>query len=122
LDPTSLSPAMLNAQQTLINAQKALDDLLNSKTTEAQAAQTVQDAQTALDGLKQTAQNDLANAQVTLANAQQALVTAQAKANGKQLPNSTNPLVIEKANADYLMAKKAYVKAYNNYQKFVNGR
>ena len=120
LDPTSLSPAMLNAQQTLINAQKALDDLLNSKTTEAQAAQAVLDAQTALDNLKQTAANDLANAQVTLATAQQALLTAQAKANGKQLPNSTNPLVIEKAYSDYLLAKKTYVKAYNEFQKFVN--
>jgi HlyD family secretion protein len=118
LDPTSLSTAMINARQNLIDAQKKLDDLLYSKTSEAEAAQAAQDAQSTLDSLKQTNANKLAQAEVALANAQQALKDALAKRAGVNLPNSTNPLAIEKANSEYLLAKKAYIKALNEYQKY----
>ena len=37
LDPNFLSPSIINAQQNLIDAKIALDDLLNSKTQQAQA-------------------------------------------------------------------------------------
>jgi len=45
LDPNTLSTDLIEAKQQLIDAQQALDDLLNSKLQQAQALTAVEDAQ-----------------------------------------------------------------------------
>jgi HlyD family secretion protein len=117
LDPNSLSTDVIEARQNLIDAQQALDDLLNSKTQQAQALQAVEDAQKALDSLKQTAAEDASQAQLALADAQQALKDAQTNRDKMNYPHSTDPLVIEKAQTDYLLAKQAYKEALKEYNK-----
>ncbi|HEX7974114.1 MAG TPA: efflux RND transporter periplasmic adaptor subunit [Anaerolineales bacterium] len=116
LDTTTLSTAMINAKQTLITAKKNLEDLLTSKTGQAEALQAVEDAQKALDSLKQSGATDASQAQLALATAQSALKTAQTKRDALNYPHSTDPLVIEKAQTEYLLAKNDYkdaLKAYN---------
>lgn len=117
LDPNTLSTEMINARQSLIDAQQALDDLLNSRTQQAQALQAVEDAQQALDDLKQTAAENASQAQLALADAQQALKDAQSNRDKMNYPHTTDPLVIEKAQTDYLLAKQAYKDALKEYNK-----
>lgn len=118
LDPNTLSTEMIKARQDLIEAQQNLDDLLNSKLQQAQALQAVVDAQQALDSLKQKAAEEASQAQLALANAQDALETAQRNRNAMNYPHSTDKLVIEKAETDYLLAKAAYKEAYKKYKKY----
>lgn len=116
LDTTSLSTAMINAKQTLITAKKNLEDLMNSKTSQAEALQALQDAQTAVNDLKVTGATGASQAQLALATAQSALKTAQTARDVLNYPHSTDKLVIEKAQTDYLLAKDNYkeaLKAYN---------
>jgi len=117
LDPNTLPTEMITAKQNLINAQQALDNLLNSKLTQAQAQQAVENAQKALDSLKQTAPENASQAQLALADAQDALVKAQRTRNAMNYPHSTDKLVIEKAQTNYLLAKKAYNEALNKFDK-----
>ncbi len=118
LDPNTLSTEMIKARQDLIEAQQNLDDLLNSKLQQAQALQAVVDAQQALDSLKQKAAEEASQAQLALANAQDALETAQCTRNAMNYPHSTDKLVIEKAETDYLLAKAAHKEAYKEYKKY----
>ena len=117
LDPNTLSTEVIEAKQNLIDAQQALDDLLNSKTQQAQALQAVEDAQQALDDLKQTAAENASQAQLALADAQQALTDAQKNRDKMNYPHTTDPLVIEKAHTDYLLAKQTHKEALKEYNK-----
>jgi HlyD family secretion protein len=120
LDPNTLSSEMINAKQDLIDAQQALDDLLNSKLQQAEALQAVEDAQNALDSLKQTAAEQASQAQLALTEAQDALDTAKKNRTKMNYPHTSDELVIEKAQTDYLLAKSAYkdaLKAYNAVAK-----
>jgi HlyD family secretion protein len=120
LDPNTLSTDMITAKQDLITAKQTLDDLLNSKTKQAEALQTLENAQNALDDLKETAAQDAATAQQTLATAQATLDAAQKTRNKMNYPHSTDPYVIEKAQTNYLLAKNAYNDALKQYNKVVN--
>jgi HlyD family secretion protein len=120
LDQNSLAPSMINAKQNLIDAKKSLDDLLNSKTQQAQALQAVQTAQQALDDLQQTTAQNAATAQQDLATAQKTLADAQKKRSAMNYPHTTDQLVIEKAQTDYLLAKQAYQDALKQYNKVAN--
>jgi HlyD family secretion protein len=115
LDPNTLSAEMIKAKQDLIDAKQALDDLLNSNLQQAQALQAVEDAQEALDDLKQAYVEDSSQAQLALAQAQKAYDDALRTRNGMNYPHTTNALVIEKAETDYLLAKKAYNEALNKF-------
>jgi HlyD family secretion protein len=117
LDPNSLPTEMITAKQNLIDAQQALDDLLNSKLQQAQAQQAVVDAQNNLDSLKGTAAENASQAQQALADAQDALEKAQRTRAAMNYPHTTDQLVIEKAETDYRLAKKAYNEALNQYNK-----
>jgi HlyD family secretion protein len=117
LDPNTLSTEMITARQDLINAKKALDDLLNSKLQQAQALQSVEDSQKALDGLKQIAAEDSSQAQLALANAQAALEDAQRTRNKMNYPHSSDKLIIEKADTDYRLAKREYKQAVDDYEQ-----
>lgn len=118
LDPNTLSTEMIQARQDLINAQQALDDLLNSKLQQAQALQAVEDAQKALDSLKQTAAEASSQAQLALANAQDAYNDAVRTRNAMNYPHSSDKLTLEKAETDYLLAKAAYKEAFQEYTKY----
>jgi HlyD family secretion protein len=116
LDPTSLPTDMITAKQDLLDAQQALEDLLDSKTQQAEALQAVEDAQQSLATLKETAAEERSQAQLTLADAQSALEDAQSTRNKMNYPHTTDKLVIEQAQTEYLLAKSEYkeaLKAYN---------
>jgi HlyD family secretion protein len=116
LDPTSLPTDMITAKQTLLTAQQALEDLLDSKTQQAEALQAVEDAQQNLATVKETAATERSQAQLTLADAQAALEDAQKTRNKMNYPHTTDKLVIEQAQTEYLLAKAEYkeaLKAYN---------
>jgi HlyD family secretion protein len=117
LDPDTLSTDTIAAKKDLIDAQQALEDLLNSSLQQAQALQALEDAQENLSSLKQTAAEEASQAQLALAEAQEALADAQSNRIKMNYPHSTDELVIEKAETDYLLAKQEYKKAlwkYNN--------
>jgi HlyD family secretion protein len=120
LDQSTLSNEMIKAKQDLITAQQTLDDLLNSKLQQAQALQALEEAQKALDSLKQTAAEESSQAQLALANAQDALEEAQRTRNAMNYPHSSDKLTIEKAETDYLLAKQAYKEALQEYYKYEN--
>jgi HlyD family secretion protein len=116
LDSTSLPTDMMTAKQTLLDAQQALEDLLDSKTQQAEALEAVEEAQQSLATVKQTAAADRSQAQQTLADAQAALEDAQSTRDKMNYPHSTDKLVIEQAQTQYLLAKADYkdaLKAYN---------
>ncbi len=117
LDPTSLSNEMIQAKKELIAAQQALDDLLNSRLQQAQALQAVAEARKALDSLKQKAAEEASQAQLALAQAQEALQKAQKNREKMNYPHTTNELVLEKAETEYLLAKEAYKEALKAYNK-----
>jgi len=117
LDPTSLSTDMITARQNLLDAKQALADLVNSKTSQATALQVLEDAQKAVDELKQTAAQDAATAQQTLATAQAALIDAQKARDGLNYPKTYDKLVVENAQTKYLLAKNTYKDALKDYQK-----
>ncbi len=119
LDQSSLSTEMIHARQDLIEAQEALDDLLNSKLQQAQALQTVEDAQLELDNLLQAGVGEFSQAQLALANAQDALVDAQRNRTKMNYPHSSDELIVEKAQTDYLLAKQAYKEAMSEYNKWI---
>ncbi len=118
LDPNTLSTEIIQAKQDLIDAQQALDDLLNSKTQQAKALQAVEDAQRALDELKVKAAEASSAAQLAVANAQDALDDAIRTRNAMNYPHSSDELVLEKAETNYLLAKADYKEASKQYRKF----
>ena len=120
LDPNSLAPSMINARQTLIDAKKKQDDLLNSKLQQAQALQAVQNAQTALDDLKQTSGTNSAQAQQAVATAQTALKNAQTKRTAMNYAHSSDPLVVENALTNYMLAKQQYKDASKEFVKYAH--
>ena len=81
LEQTSLSQAVISARVSLINAQKNLDDLSQSRLQSAQAQQALEDAQHALQ--------DARDPKLTQANAQQALAEAE-----KNVENAKTQLAI----------------------------
>lgn len=117
LDPGVVSSAMLAARQNLEDARNTLDDLMNTSLQQAQALEAVDAAQKALDGLNQTAYQERSQAQLALVNAQEALEDAAKARNNLNYSRAYDPLVVEKAQTDYLMAKEAYKEAYRAYNK-----
>ncbi|MEJ2596765.1 MAG: hypothetical protein P8Z00_00455 [Anaerolineales bacterium] len=92
------------------------EDLMDSKTKQAEALQAVEDAQQSLATLKETAAEERSQAQLTLADAQSALEDAQSTRNKMNYPHTTDKPVIEQAQTEYLLAKSEYkeaLKAYN---------
>jgi HlyD family secretion protein len=119
LDMDSLSTEMIKAKQDLIEAQEALDDLLNSQLQQAQALQAVEDAQVELDTLKQKAGEESSQSKLILAEAEDALTDAQKNRAKMNYPHYSDPLIVEKAQTDYLLAKQAYKEAMSEYNKWI---
>jgi len=89
LDPASLPQTVILAQSDLVNARRALDNLKNSETAQAQAA-------------------------LTLANAQKAFDDAQKTRSYKNYQRASNA-TIDQARANYVLANNAYKTAKENY-------
>ncbi len=89
LDINTVPNSILLAQTNLANDQKALDDLLNSNTTMAQA-------------------------QSTLATAQQALKTAQQNRTSKDYQRASQA-IIDAAHANFVIAENALQTARDNF-------
>jgi len=89
LDINTVPNSILLAQTNLANDQKALDDLLNSNTTMAQA-------------------------QTTLATAQQALQTAQQNRTSKNYQRASQA-IIDAAHANYVITENALQTARDNF-------
>lgn len=118
LDTTTLNSDIAQAKLDLIAAQETLDDLLNSSMQQAEALQALEEAQIALDSLIENAAEGASQAQLALAEAQEAYDKAVRTRNAMNYPHTTDKLVIEKAETDYLLAKAAYKEAYKVYKKY----
>jgi HlyD family secretion protein len=90
LDPTSVSPSVLNAQQTLVDAENSLQSLQTSTLTTTQAQQ-------------------------ALANAQAAYTTAQNALSALQVPTNANNTTIKQDQADLLLAQQQLQKMESQY-------
>jgi len=117
LDPTTAPANIISAQSDLINAQKSLDDLNNSKTTQAQAQKAVEDAQKAYDNRELNQSLKLAQAEVTLVNTQKDY--DEAEKDRKNLNyNRASQATLDAANADYLLAQAEVDQAQQRYDEF----
>ena len=122
LDPNTLSADLMQAKQNLITARQNLEDLKNSTVKAATAQQAVEEAQTALDNLQTTDSQAIADAQQAVVTAQTALEDAQQARDYLNYPKTTDPLIIEKAQTAYQVAKQNYKKALNDYNQVANKR
>ncbi len=103
LDQSSLSPRDILAQADLVNAQKALDELLESQVQGASALQAVEAAQDALD--------EALNPELAQANALQAIAVAEKAVDeaDRKLKILTAPVshsALEQAQANLVLAEK----------------
>lgn len=103
LDPSSLAPVDILANAELVNARRALDDLMDSKVQGAAALQAVHDAQEALDNAlnPQTAQSHALQA---IAEAEKAVEDADRKLKILTAPVSRS--AVDQAQANLVLAEK----------------
>ena len=117
LEKTSLPQTVILAQADLVNAKKALDDLLNSKLQQAKAQQAVEQAQQALEDARDPEQaraaaaNALASAQKVLENTQRAVRNSQSPAGQSY---------IDEAKAQVTLLKDQLDKAKERYEPYAN--
>jgi HlyD family secretion protein len=106
------------ARMAVLQARQAVEDLqASAPQASAQARQAVEAARQALDSLNHTAAEQSSQAQLALAQAQAALELAQRNRDKMNYPHSSNPLVLEKAETDYLLARQAYKEALGKFNK-----
>lgn len=117
LEKTSLSQAVILAQADLVNAEKALNDLLESRIQQAQALKAVEAAEQALEDAKNSelvkarALEALAAAQKNVENAERLLRWAQSPANQSY---------IDEAQARVTLAKDRLDRAREKYAPYEN--
>jgi HlyD family secretion protein len=114
---TSLPQNVILAQADLVNAQKALDDLMDSQVQQAQALQAVENAEKALE--------DLLNPELQQAKALQAIADAQKAVDFYErqvnsLQSSANQADIDAAKAQVTLAKDALDRAQDKFDPFAN--
>lgn len=114
LDPDSLSQAVILAQADLIEARKALDDLLNSQLQRAQAQQALEQARQALEDARNPVLAQ-ARAQEAVAQAQKGVDEAQRILQTLQTPVSEAAL--EQARASMLMAENVLNRTQDTMER-----
>jgi HlyD family secretion protein len=117
LEQTSLAQNVILAQADLVNAQKTLDDLLNSNVQKAKASQTVDNAQKALDDARDPELSQ-AKAQEAIANAQKAVDDAELALRWAKSPASQS--LIDDAQAQVVIVKDRLDKAKEKYAPYEN--
>ena len=117
--PESLPQSVILAQADLDNAQKALDDLLNSQVPMVQAKVALESAQKALDDYTYNFPVLQAQAQTTLATAQSNYTTMS---NRRAALNQVraSKAQIDAATAAYILAQQAVVEAQKKYDNTHN--
>jgi len=115
----SLAQSLIMAQVSLQNDQKALDDLLNSKTPAAQAQQAVESAQNALSDYSANFPLKQAQAQAAVVTAQDALTKAQRTRNNLNYARATQGQ-IDAAAASYNLAVSNVDTAQKAYDQESN--
>ncbi|MCJ7700153.1 MAG: efflux RND transporter periplasmic adaptor subunit [Anaerolineales bacterium] len=117
LEPLSLPSYVIAAQAELISAQRALENLLESKTRQAEALKTFDQAQQALeDGLHPEKQQ--AQALVAIAEARQSVEHARRQAEITASPASQS--AIDQAYANLLLAKDKMENTADTLEKLEN--
>jgi len=117
LEQTSLPQNVILAQADLVNAQRQLDDLLNSQTQAAQAQKAVEDGEQALED----AQNpELAQAKTlqAIADAEKAVEDAQRRLSS--LSFIADQTDIDIAKAELALAEKNLERAEDLYKPYKN--
>lgn len=120
LDPTSVPANVISARSELLSAQRLLDDLLASRLPQAQALQSLEQAQLAFDQRELSWQTQAVQAQLALIRAQDAYEDAdynRSKLNYARYTQAT----LDAAEADYLLAELNVEQAQANYNR-VEGR
>jgi HlyD family secretion protein len=117
LEQTSLPQNIILAQADLVSAQRALEDLQDSKLQQARALQAFEDAEQALE--------DARNPELAQARALEAIATAQKGVENaeRQLQNALSPSSqssIDEAQAQVVLAKDALDRARSNYAPYEN--
>ncbi len=105
LKPDSLSQNVISAQADLANAQKNLDDLLNSQVPAVQAKAAVEAAQKAVDDYTINFPMTQAQAQAALAKAQDNLTTMQDRRDALNVSRASQA-DIDAAHAAYILAQQ----------------
>ncbi|MGW8226051.1 MAG: efflux RND transporter periplasmic adaptor subunit [Anaerolineales bacterium] len=117
LTQTSLAQNVILAQADLVNAQKALDDLLNSQVQSAQALQAVEKAEQALED----AQNpELAQARAVKAVADAQKLVETAERNLRIAQSNASQSSIDEAQANVTLAKDRLDRARDKYEPYAN--
>jgi len=117
LEQTSLPQSVIMAQADLVSAEKALDDLLNSKLQQAQAMQAVETAQQALDDLLNP-ELQQALALQAIADAEQALEYAERRSRNVQ--STAGQADIDAAAAQVVLTKDALDRAQEKFDPYAN--
>lgn len=117
LTQTSLAQNVILAQADLVNAQKALDDLLNSEVQSAMALQAVERAEQALE--------DAQNPELAQARALKAIADAQklvelAERNLRIAQSNASQSSIDEAQANVTLAKDRLDRARDKYEPYAN--
>lgn len=103
LDQSSLSPSDILAQADLVDAQNALDELLESQVESASAMQAVEAAQEALEKARNPEMDQVA-ARQAIADAEKAIDEADQKL--KILTNPVSQAALEQSQANFVLAEK----------------
>ena len=117
LEQTSLPQNVILAQADLVSAQRALDDLLNSRTQQAQALKAVEDAEQSLEDAKNP---ELAQARAleAIADAEKAVEDAERRA--RYLQTTADSTDIDIAKAEVALAEKNHERAEELYAPYEN--
>lgn len=114
LNPGSLPPEIIRAKATLLEAEQALDDLLNSQAQSAQARRAVEDARIALEDALNPEQAQ-AEALRELADAEKAVDDAELRyALATKIPGQD---AIEQARANLLMAENILERTQSDIER-----
>ena len=117
IESTSLPQAVILAQADLVNAQRALDDLLNSDSQQAQAQQAVENARQALEDAKNP---ELAQAQALEAIAVAEKAVEDTQRNVRWLGSPATQSLIDEAQAQVTITKDSLDKAQEKFNPYAN--
>jgi HlyD family secretion protein len=123
LQTTSVSSSIISAKAQLIDAQKSLDDLMNSDTARAQAWIALRDAETSL----QNAQDYRDSLNSEIKGQRVKIVTIHTPIGQRQIPKIVNYKYkadaesIAKADADLALDKAKYNDALREYNRLKGG-
>jgi len=117
LEQTSLPQSVILARADLVNAKKALDDLLDSKLQQATALQAMEQAQQALEDARDPDQAR-ARAGEALATAQKAVENAERVFRSSQSPASQS--YIDEAQANVTLTKDELDRARDRYLPYAS--